>query len=126
MYKQDEIAFQKQLNDFEAAMQSDLDQRSNEIGKKWEFDFSLEQPLTSANSDTSMNKMMGMMTWEPVKTEDVPQAQLQATRPRLQIQKPKMNISSMLNNTKASTPGLGQVYGGGFGLDNNRSSVLFS
>lgn len=25
-----------------------------------------------------------------------------------------------------STPGLGQVYGNGFGLDNNRSSVLFS
>ena len=72
-----------------------------------------------------MNKMM-MMTWEPVKTEDVPQAQLQATRPRLQIQKPKMNISSMLNNTKSSTPGLSQVYGGGFGLENNRSSVLFS
>ena len=34
----------------------------------------------------------------------------------------------MLNNTKASTPGLGQVYGQGLGLDNYRSngSVLFS
>ena len=80
MHKQDEIAFQKQLNDFEAAMQSDLNKRSSEIGKKWEFDLSLEQPLESAaNTETSMNKM----TWEPVKTLDVPQAQLQATRPRL-------------------------------------------
>ena len=86
MHKQDEIAFQKQLNDFEAAMQSDLDKRSSEVGKKWEFDFSLEQPILASaasadNTDTSMNKMM--MKWEPVKTEDVPQAQLQATRPRL-------------------------------------------
>ena len=32
----------------------------------------------------------------------------------------------MLNNQKSSIPGLGQVYGNGFGLDNNRSSVLFS
>ena len=87
MHKQDEIAFQKQLNDFEAAMQSDLDKRSSEVGKKWEFDFSLEQPILASNAsadntDTSMNKMM-MMKWEPVKTEDVPQAQLPATRPRL-------------------------------------------
>lgn len=58
-------------------MQSDLDKRSSEIGKKWEFDFSLEQPILASaasadNTDTSMNKMM--MKWEPVKTEDVPQA----------------------------------------------------
>ena len=31
----------------------------------------------------------------------------------------------MLNNQKASTPGLGQVFNQGFSLMDNRSSVLF-
>ena len=62
MQKQDEIAFAKQLNDFEASMQKDLNQRSSEIAKKWEFDFSLEKPLESATNDAaSMKKMQ----WSP-------------------------------------------------------------
>ena len=78
MQKQDEIAFAKQLNDFEASMQKDLNQRSSEIAKKWEFDFSLEKPLESATNDAaSMKKMQ----WEPVHTEVV--ESIQATRPRL-------------------------------------------
>ena len=106
-------------------MQNDLNQRSSDIGNKWDFDFSKEQPLDSA-TDNSTDVKMNKMSWEPVKTEDVSPSLLQATRPRLQITKPKMNISCMLkNNTKASTPGLSQVYGQGFGLDNNRSSILF-
>ena len=106
-------------------MQNDLNQRSSDIGKKWDFDFSKEQPFDSA-TDNSTDVKMNKMSWEPVKTEDVSPSLLQSTRPRLQITKPKMNISFMLNNnTKASTPGLGQVYGQGFGLENNRSSILF-
>ena len=106
-------------------MQNDLNQCSSDIGKKWDFDFSKEQPLNST-TDNSTDVKMNKMSWEPVKTEDVSPSLLQATRPRLQITKPKMNISFMLNNnTKPSTPGLSQVYGQGFGLDNNRSSILF-
>jgi len=49
MIKQDEIAFAKQLNDFEAAIAKDLNQRSSEVAKKWEFDFSMELPTLSKN-----------------------------------------------------------------------------
>ena len=87
-------------------MQNDLNQRSSDIGKKWDFDFSKEQPLNST-TDNSTDVKMNKMSWEPVKTEDVSPSLFQATRPRLQITKPKMNISFMLNNnTKPSTPGL--------------------
>ena len=40
--KQDEIAFTKMLNNFEAAIENDLNHRSSEVAKKWEFDFSME------------------------------------------------------------------------------------
>ena len=56
-------------------MQNDLNQRSSEIGKKWDFDFSLEQPLESATNETTDSRM-NKMSWEPVKTEVVPQAHL--------------------------------------------------
>lgn len=42
--KQDAIAFEKQLASFEASMEEDLKSRSSEVAKKWEFDFSMEQP----------------------------------------------------------------------------------
>ena len=48
-------------------MQNDLNQRSSEVAKKWEFDFSNEQPQMGKN-----------MSWEPIKTT-------QQTRPRMQI-----------------------------------------
>ena len=35
--KFDEVAFTKQLNTFEAAMQSDLNKRTDEVGAKWDF-----------------------------------------------------------------------------------------
>ena len=60
-------------------MQNDLNQRSSEVAKKWEFDFSNEQPQMGKN-----------MSWEPIKTT-------QQTRPRMQIpQKPKMDIKPLL------------------------------
>ena len=37
--KFDEVAFTKQLNTFEAAMQSDLNRRTDEVGAKWDFNF---------------------------------------------------------------------------------------
>jgi len=37
--KFDEIAFAKQLNCFEAAMETDLNQRNSDVGKKWDFNF---------------------------------------------------------------------------------------
>mgnify|MGYP000850233360 FL=1 len=42
--KFDEVAFNKQLNVFEAAMQDDLDERANQAALKWEFNFATQQP----------------------------------------------------------------------------------
>ena len=55
MNSKDEIAFAKQLNDFEASMQSDLQSRTSELSKRWEFDFESEAPTLSKK-----------MSWEPV------------------------------------------------------------
>jgi hypothetical protein len=41
MQGKDDIAFEKQLNSFEAAMQNDLNHRNTEVAKKWEFDFGM-------------------------------------------------------------------------------------
>ena len=41
----DDIVFQKQLNEFEAAMQDDLNQRCEDAGQKWDFDFTTEKPM---------------------------------------------------------------------------------
>jgi len=49
MHKNDEIAFAKQLNEFEASIDKDLKTRSSEVAKKWEFDFSLETPALCKN-----------------------------------------------------------------------------
>ncbi len=57
MNGKDEIAFQKQLNEFEASIQSDLDSRTSELSKKWEFDFANEAPELSKK-----------MSWEPAQT----------------------------------------------------------
>lgn len=59
MQKQDEIAFAKQLNDFDISMQNDLNHRSSEVAKKWQFDFSMEQPLQKP-------ALNNMMSWEPL------------------------------------------------------------
>ena len=47
MNKQDEIAFAKQLNCFGAAMEKDLNHRTSEITKKWDFDFTMDKPASS-------------------------------------------------------------------------------
>ena len=57
MNSKDDIAFAKQLNDFEASMQSDLQERTSELTKKWEFDFASDQPTLSKK-----------MSWEPVES----------------------------------------------------------
>ena len=44
---QSEIEFTEQLNDFEAAMEDDLNQRCHEFSTKWEFDLDKQLPLDS-------------------------------------------------------------------------------
>ena len=78
MIKQDEIAFAKQINDFEAAVVKDLNHRSSEVAKKWEFDFSVELPTFSKK-----------LSWDQVSNDS-----MQLTRPKLQL-KPKMSISAV-------------------------------
>ena len=76
--KFDEVAFNKQLNVFEAAMQDDLDERANQAALKWEFNFATHQPTHQKT-----------FSWEPVQTQQ------EQTRPRLQISKPKMSLGSI-------------------------------
>ena len=58
--KQDESGFQKQLQIFEASMEDDLKKRSSDVAKKWEFDFTAEQPAKDATLENCS------MQWEPV------------------------------------------------------------
>ena len=44
---QSEIEFTEQLNDFEAAMEDDLNQRCHDFSAKWEFDLDKQLPLDS-------------------------------------------------------------------------------
>ena len=53
----EEIAFAKQLDQFESAMEEDLNQRAEEVSQKWDFDFAKEQPSLSKN-----------LSWEPIQT----------------------------------------------------------
>lgn len=57
--KFDEVAFTKQLNTFEAAMQSDLNKRTDEVGAKWDFNFAEGKPSEAKSGALSMN-------WEPI------------------------------------------------------------
>lgn len=57
MNSKDDITFEKQLSAFETSMQSDLDSRTSEISKKWEFDFLQEAPVLSKK-----------LSWEPIQT----------------------------------------------------------
>jgi len=62
-------------------MENDLKARSSEVAKKWEFDFSMEQPLDQPVFEK-------FMSWEPV-SAGIPEQ----TRPKLQLQaKPRMCI----------------------------------
>ena len=58
--KFDEVAFSKQLNSFEAAMQSDLDKRTSDTSSKWSFNFSEGKPISEPNSGAPS------MEWEPI------------------------------------------------------------
>ena len=101
MNSKDEIAFAKQLNDFEASMQSDLQSRTSELSKRWEFDFESEAPTLSKK-----------MSWEPVES-----APVKPTRPRLQIVKPKMSIGNLTDKDNSLT----QAFSAGLA---NRSSLF--
>ena len=57
--KFDEVAFNKQLNSFEAAMQSDLDKRTSDTSSKWNFNFSEGKPSEPSSGAPSMQ-------WEPI------------------------------------------------------------
>ena len=93
MQGKNEIAFAKQLNHFEAAMSNDLNQRSSDVAKKWEFDFSMDQP-----------QMGKSMSWEPVKMTAT-----MRTRAQIPNAKPKMNIAHLINN-KNNSDGSAQVF----------------
>lgn len=80
--KFDEIAFAKQLNCFEAAMETDLNQRNSDVGKKWEFNFETEQPA-----------LQKTFSWDEVRAVD------EETRPTLQLtrsvqSKPKLSLGN--------------------------------
>ena len=66
---QSEIEFTEQLNDFQAAMEDDLNQRCNDFSAKWEFDLDKKRP-----ADSSKPTFQRAMSWEPV--EDVDQKNL--------------------------------------------------
>ena len=83
--KQDEIAFSKMLNNFEAAIETDLNHRNSEAAKKWEFDFSMEQPMISKN-----------LSWQSVSNNDEATTP-EPTRPRVQL-KPRMSIGALTAN----------------------------
>ena len=86
--KFDEVAFNKQLNTFEAAMQEDLNSRVSDTSSKWNFNFSEGRPSEAKSGAPSMN-------WEPISP-----AIQQQTRPRLLISrpidsKPKMSLGNL-------------------------------
>lgn len=43
-------------------MQNDLKSHSSEVAKKWEFDFSMEQPILETSNSATYKKM----SWEPL------------------------------------------------------------
>lgn len=86
-------------------MQNDLNHRSSEVAKKWQFDFSIEHPLQKPALNNGMS-------WEPIE-----QTVAQTTRPRVQL-KPRMNIANLVNKDCGFT----QLFQGN---TDNRSSVLF-
>jgi hypothetical protein len=57
--KFDEVAFTKQLNNFEAAMQNDLNSQVSDTSSRWNFNFSHGKPAEES-------KELQAMTWEPI------------------------------------------------------------
>ena len=113
---QSEIEFTEQLNDFEAAMEDDLNQRCHDFSAKWEFDLDKRLPL-----DSDMPTFQKAMSWEPVNDEHQKKLstgsleELSSTaRPARQIMlKPKMNISNLMKTEKHQFSILSGSFGGG-------------
>ena len=92
--KHDEVAFSKQLNVFEEAMETDLTNRTSEVAKRWEFDFSMEQPAEESGKT---------MSWEPV-TKTPARLSLPAVTLKPRPQKQKMSIASFTPGDKMFKP----------------------
>ena len=76
----DQAAFEKQLNIFGDAIETDLSKRNSEIGKKWEFDFEMGEPFAQSS-------------WEQT-AKDVDSPQTRPTLiPAVQEIKPRLKLS---------------------------------
>ena len=108
--KFDEVDFQKQMNAFGQAMETDLNKREQESSKRWGFNFAQGQP-TQIDSDQKMS-------WEPVSAVQ-PQ-----TRPRLQISRPTMNKPKMSLGNLSGFKGNDNPFAMGFSLGNRDSFAM--